>query len=753
MSTSEQAQPLPHHSNPIQPAHIEPVAGDFVSGQASHGRRPSHHHHHHEDIDRETKRSQKATAGVIEARPGIIESSNIEPLHHDPSKEDVRKAGGLYGGIHFTASGATISSSFIPQNTPESESNQPQPAVTQAPTESSQPPATGGAGKATPGWSTALAFAPVRRNNTQKSKPSAPRIPVGASVLSTSTTTPNTANPGISSTAVVFAPPSLIQQPETQVTAETPPLPQAPTSTTQGWGKKVKPPSMILDEDVNGFKTSQNKRKGGGKGKGKKNKNALIVQVWDPMEPYDPLRPNDYNEYKVWKQKDRIERREREAEQRRMEEKKRSRRSGSYSDSEYTNSEDERPRKTGRFGDIDYRSKEEDGHNMDSAPITVDRGLTGEEAYQRRLAMSAGPKPREPSSPPATAERNVTGDEAYQRRLALSTSLKLRESSPPRAVSVTEEMDDFIPGLTMSNAPTVAQSSMTGEEVYLHLAAVSTMGNKSPAAVPSPPPLPLTYNPFAPPTTSIPPPPPPPPPAGSTGQAAHIPNEFEEKVKAAAAIAAKLGALAKVDTASSSTTTPTPPPPSEEKSRPEPQGFAARLMAKWGHKEGQGLGADGSGIVNALTVEQVSQGKASKSKNSKGSTPAPTGLKMMGKIVNNNEDARAREDRQRFGEPSRIVVLTNMVGPEDVDDEGLREEIGDECSKNGTVERVVIHLVQPSPPDAEDTVRIFVLFAGPAGAWKTVRELDGRYFGGRAVRARYFPESLFIQYDLDASLS
>jgi len=92
-----------------------------------------------------------------------------------------------------------------------------------------------------------LAFAPIRRNPAQKAKV-APisRLPAGAS-LSQAT---------VSSSAVVFAAPQLVHQP---VVAED--QTEASGANMNAWGKKVKPPSMILDEDVNGFKGGQKKNK------------------------------------------------------------------------------------------------------------------------------------------------------------------------------------------------------------------------------------------------------------------------------------------------------------------------------------------------------------------------------------------------------------------------------------------------------------------------------------------------------------
>lgn len=64
---------------------------------------------------------------------------------------------------------------------------------------------------------------------------------------------------------------------------------------------------------------------------------------------------------------------------------------------------------------------------------------------------------------------------------------------------------------------------------------------------------------------------------------------------------------------------------------------------------------------------------------------------------------------------SRVLVLNNMVTAEDLD-EDLEEEVTSECSKHGSVERVVIYQErQSAEDDAEVIVKIFVLFLTGAG--------------------------------------
>ncbi|KAK0527847.1 hypothetical protein OC834_004278 [Tilletia horrida] len=206
---------------------------------------------------------------------------------------------------------------------------------------------------------------------------------------------------------------------------------------------------------------------------------------------------------------------------------------------------------------------------------------------------------------------------------------------------------------------------------------------------------------------------------------------------------------------------PPPAPPAqaqaqarqEEQDRPawnaDKTGVVARLMAQMGHRQGEGIGADGNqGILAPLRVSAASTpGKkkdASNSNAASASDGAGAGAGMMGKRGTiHHAGARgggtnASHEQARFGEPSEVVLLENMVGEDGVD-EHLGDEIREECLKFGRVARVFIF---PTGNPALG-VRIFVAFEGPAAAWQAVHELDGRLFGGRQVRARYYARASF----------
>jgi hypothetical protein len=99
-------------------------------------------------------------------------------------------------------------------------------------------------------------------------------------------------------------------------------------------------------------------------------------------------------------------------------------------------------------------------------------------------------------------------------------------------------------------------------------------------------------------------------------------------------------------------------------------------MRKMGHVEGQGLGRTGDGIVHALAAEHVVEGGKGKKPDAKGKgwTQAPS---AKGRLVNMNEQTRQREERAKYGEPSRIVCLVNVMGSvEEADQETMEVSSG-----------------------------------------------------------------------------
>ena len=96
---------------------------------------------------------------------------------------------------------------------------------------------------------------------------------------------------------------------------------------------------------------------------------------------------------------------------------------------------------------------------------------------------------------------------------------------------------------------------------------------------------------------------------------------------------------------------------------------------------------------------------------------------------------------------SGVVVLKNMVGPDDVDEE-LQEEIEEECGKFGEVERVIIYQEKQSEEDdAPIIVKIFVEFKDSASARKSKDALHNRFFGGRIVVAQIYDQELYENQD------
>uniref|UniRef100_A0A3Q3C5Z9 Splicing factor 45 n=2 Tax=Haplochromini TaxID=319058 RepID=A0A3Q3C5Z9_HAPBU len=189
-----------------------------------------------------------------------------------------------------------------------------------------------------------------------------------------------------------------------------------------------------------------------------------------------------------------------------------------------------------------------------------------------------------------------------------------------------------------------------------------------------------------------------------------------------------------------------PPPMYEDSDRPRsPPGptssflanmggtVAHKIMQKYGFKEGQGLGKHEQGLSTALSVEKTS--------------------KRGGKIIIGDAaekpDSSKKSDANPLTEilknPTKVVLLRNMVGRGEVD-EDLEGETKEECEKYGKVVKCVIFEIAEVPDD--EAVRIFLEFERVESAIKAVVDLNGRYFGGRVVKACFYNLDKFRVLDL-----
>lgn len=233
-----------------------------------------------------------------------------------------------------------------------------------------------------------------------------------------------------------------------------------------------------------------------------------------------------------------------------------------------------------------------------------DRGLptvnlSGEEAYQRRLAMS-----QTHAMPVATlqidsAGRPSTVELAAKAALAASIAARLAKAAP----------------LPHGIAPSPYDDNCEKSHLSPHFAAVSD-GSLPPVDTER----------------------------GEDGQSRPPGLDLAAKAALAASVAARLGKVAPSQGASA----PKPAPPSfisATKPTQDSASFAEKLMEKQGWKRGEALGADGNkGLLDPILAEKVESERRRLAQSSEKPLQSNRGT-----IINAREDDKRREEREKYG--------------------------------------------------------------------------------------------------------
>lgn len=147
------------------------------------------------------------------------------------------------------------------------------------------------------------------------------------------------------------------------------------------------------------------------------------------------------------------------------------------------------------------------------------------------------------------------------------------------------------------------------------------------------------------------------------------------------------------------------------------------MMAKWGYKEGQGLGREGGGIRAPLEAVSLGRGR--------------------GAIV----ESAPREWR------TRVLLLAGLV-PRAVDpDDSIEAVVRTAAARvtRGRVESVIVFQCTPAPAPPGYGARVFIALSDEDTAAAVRVALNGAAIGGRTARVTFFDEVRFARFALAPS--
>mmetsp|Transcript_3162 Transcript_3162/g.4887 ORF Transcript_3162/g.4887 Transcript_3162/m.4887 type:complete len:394 (+) Transcript_3162:1557-2738(+) len=149
--------------------------------------------------------------------------------------------------------------------------------------------------------------------------------------------------------------------------------------------------------------------------------------------------------------------------------------------------------------------------------------------------------------------------------------------------------------------------------------------------------------------------------------------------------------------------------------------LAAKIMGKMGWEEGQGLGVNNQGLSQPIIALSTGGG--------------------TGKIQMHPTDHVSQPKKKGlFSNPTKVILLKNMVAPGEVDSE-LENEVKDECLRFGPIKKCLIKEYKGITP--EDAVWTFIAFEKQESAVNAYLDMNGRFFGGRKISASFYEEDKF----------